>query len=933
LTAAEILKRLSDQGVSLWLDGNRLQYRAPKGTLTEDLRAAIGADRDAIIALLRDDSELDRLLEATAHLPPDKRALLEDRLKQEGMDVSQLPIPHRGESAASPLSHSQKRFWHLWQLAPETPCDNVAPAFRLRGPLDEGALVSSLNDIVGRHEILRTTYPARNGRPVQSVAPAFGLSLAVTDLSDKPVAAREEKARELVLEQARKPFDLAAGPLLRAFLIRLDKEDHILLLATHHIVADGWAIRVLLRELGTLYASYRNGVAADLPDLPIQYADFSEWQIRQTEGDLLYRELSFWRKQLEGAPSRLSLSPAPSRRVAPVRRGTIQCFSLPGDLAAAVRNLAQREGVTLFMLLLGAFQILLRHYAQQDDIIVGTPISNRNRAETENLIGNFANNLLLRSDLSAEGTFSDVLVQVRKTVADAFAHQDIPLEKMIEALREEAATNRIPQLQVMFLLRDDTPEHSLPLPGVDVSWIPVDLGETRLDMSLDMTDAGSALTGIWEYSSEIFDAATIDRMSKDLEILLRQVAADASRGISELSDLLGRPSRGATGTTALAEPVDVDRGSRERRIVAPRDAVELQLVRIWEDVLGVRPVSIHDDFFEVGGYSLLAVQLFAEIEKLWGKSLPLATLLQAPTVDKLAARLRDETWEGSWSSLVPMQPRGRKPPLFLMHSEGGNVLEYRPLAQHLGNDQPVLALQSKGLDGKPLCDSSIGEMAADYLVEVRECQPRGPYFLGGFCLGGLLAVEMARRLQEEEGEEIALVALIDTPTPAHARAWRAGTTALHKVWYRFADRVALEWDNVGAAGRGARWSYSMGRLARFLTLARVRLEGLKISLTGHSQTDERHSLAYRLEDLAAAHRHAFENHTPPPCREHVVLFRAMAQPRGSKADETMGWSELIKGELEIHEIPGSHKTILRQPNAEILARDLKACLEKAQAAV
>ncbi|MGA9542289.1 MAG: alpha/beta fold hydrolase, partial [Candidatus Sulfotelmatobacter sp.] len=364
------------------------------------------------------------------------------------------------------------------------------------------------------------------------------------------------------------------------------------------------------------------------------------------------------------------------------------------------------------------------------------------------------------------------------------------------------------------------------------------------------------------------------------------------------------------------ETVDV-RG----KVAAPRDAIEQMLVQIWSRVLRVRTVGIHDNFFDLGGHSLLAVRIVAELEGLVKKRLPLATFLQAPTIADLAKVLRKKDWKPSWSSLTPIRAGGSKPPLFLMHSHGGNVLEYYPLAKHLDPDQPVYALQARGLDGHILRDQSFEAMAAAHVAELRSLQPEGPYFLGGYCLGGLLALEAAQQLSAA-GEEVALVVLIQTINPACAR-FSPDLTVFQRVWYRATKRIDLEFEYLHQKGA----NHILERCRRTWDIVRARTAIAFDNSTdnGHGR-QKRRSMAYTLEMLAIEHEKARLRYVPHSYRGPVMLFRASKQLSGLMTDCTLGWRELLDDDLEICDIPGHQETLLSEPNVSHLAEKLTAHL-------
>ncbi len=507
MTIAELLSHLQNQHVTLRADNDHLILNGPKGALTSALRAELIERKTEILAFLRNTTRC---------------------AKPEELSPRRLSRKWR-----LPLSFAQQRLWFLDQYEPGSSVYNVPSAQRLRGPLDIGALEHSLGEIVGRHEALRTTFSVVEGEPVQVIAPAASISLPVSDLSHFADSEREEEAQRLATAEARRPFDLSQGPLFRATLIRLDEDDHILLCSMHHIVSDGWSIGVLYRELSVLYQAFSQGHPSPLAGLPIQYADYAVWQREWLKGDELDRQLSYWKKQLEGAPAVLNLPTDRPRPAVQSHRGARQSITLSKELSEKLKGLSRTQGVTLFMTLLAAFQTLLYRYTGQEDIVVGSPIANRTRTEIEGLIGFFVNTLVLRSNFSSNPTFKELLAQVRETALGAYAHQDLPFEKLVEELKPERTPSHSPLFQVMFVLQN-APSTELKFEGLSVS--PVRVGEetAKFDLTFSVNQAAEGLRFSLHYDTDLFDASTIERMIGHFRTLLEGIVANPEQRISDL---------------------------------------------------------------------------------------------------------------------------------------------------------------------------------------------------------------------------------------------------------------------------------------------------------------------------------------------------------------------------------------------------------------
>jgi amino acid adenylation domain-containing protein len=469
-----------------------------------------------------------------ADLSPAKRSLLQQRLKKKDLEflLSQT-IPRRAALGPAPLSFSQQRLWFLDQYEPNSSVYNVSSILRLKGRLDKDALKQSLEEIARRHEALRTTFANLDGEPLQFIASALNGSLAVVDLRDRPEIEREDEARRLAVEEARRPFDLARGPLFRSTLIRLDEDDHILALVMHHIVSDGWSMGVLHRELSVLYQAFSHSQPSPLAELPIQYTDYAVWQREWLKGPELERQLSYWKKQLEGTPGVLNLPADHPRPAVQTYRGARRSIELSRELTQGLKALSQSEGVTPFMTLLAAFQTLLYRYTGQKHLVVGSPIAGRNRAETEGLIGFFVNTLLFRADLSGNPTFREVLHRLRKAALDAYEHQDLPFEKLVEELKPERSLSHSPLFQVMFVLQN-APGTAWQLEGLKVSPVTVGRETAKFDLTLFMQESGDGLTGSLQYSTDLFSEQRIIRMLGHLEVLLQGIVSNPQQAISVL---------------------------------------------------------------------------------------------------------------------------------------------------------------------------------------------------------------------------------------------------------------------------------------------------------------------------------------------------------------------------------------------------------------
>ncbi|HEU0078030.1 MAG TPA: amino acid adenylation domain-containing protein, partial [Longimicrobiaceae bacterium] len=442
-----------------------------------------------------------------------------------------VPVPRDG--APLPLSFAQQRLWFIDRLGPGSAAYNMPSTLRVRGTLDLRALERALAAMVGRHETLRTRFPARHGEPVQQVEPARTAVLPLVDLAGLPEERRGPEMERLSGEEARRPFDLAAGPLLRTTVLRLGETEAAVLFTLHHIVGDGWSVGILVREVSALYGAFSRGEAADLPELPVQYADYAVWQRAWLSGETLEAQIGYWRERLAGAPALLELPTDRPRPAVASDAGAWTGFRIGAETAAALRALSRREGTTLFMTLLAAWQLLLSRYSGQEDVVVGTPIAGRNRLETEGLIGFFVNTLALRGDLAGDPPFRGLLARVREAALGAYANQDLPFERLVEELAPGRDAGRHPVFQVFFAL-ENAPAHTLHLPGLTLEARDTRSGAIPFDLALSMAEEGEALAGELEYGTEIFDAPTVERLAAGFATLLEGIAAHPERRLSDL---------------------------------------------------------------------------------------------------------------------------------------------------------------------------------------------------------------------------------------------------------------------------------------------------------------------------------------------------------------------------------------------------------------
>ncbi len=1376
-----------------------------------------------------------QLTQRIENLSPAKRALLEAKLRAKAPFLPERILP-REQRATAPLSFNQESLWFLEQLNPNTATYNLSDAKRINGVLHREAVQSALNTIVARHESLRTTFREVEGEPQQFIANAPVSQLQLLDLTSHPNG--EAEALRQLSAEAERPFDLTHGPLARFTLVKLSEREHLLLALFHHIISDGWSVGVFWQEFAQAYQRHAPGQAAQTlepPELPLQFGDYTHW-LRERQAQEVSAQLAYWKTQLAGAPALLELPTDRPRPALQSFRGGQQIVYLPPQLRDELKTLSQQAGATLFMTLLAAFKVLLTRYTGQEDLVVGAPLAGRTRTETEPLIGFFVNTLALRTDVSGDPTFREVLQRVRDTALGAYSHQEAPFEKLVAELRPERSLSYNPIFQTAFVLQTESAAE-LKIAGLHLS--PVKLGSmtAKFDLFLSLCEVPEGLRATVEYSTDLFDATTIERLLQHYQILLQGIVANPLRRISELPLLspaeqrqvlgewndtateyaraaslsqlfeaqvartpdaiaviagevqlsyrelnrranqvahylrqqgiapdtpvaifmdrslllvigilgilkaggayvpldagypkarlqfmledtqapvlltqqrllaalpetrttivcldtdwaaiamhsesnpspvttgehlayliytsgstgqpkgtaipqravtrlvfdtnyvqltatdciaqvsnvsfdaatfelwgallhgaklvlihknialsphefiaqlrqhkvttmflttalfnllsrevpdafrtlktlmfggeacdpncvrevlrngaptrllhvygptesttfaswhlietvpsdattipIGRPlsnttlyvldrhlnpvpvgipgelyvggdglARGywqreeltaerfiavqlAVGSWQLAAGTDhrqlttdnfrlyktgdlvrllpdgslefigrkdqqiklrgfrielgeieaallqhpavqecallvTENQSQDKRLIAyfvastaaplpeelreflqqrlpdfmlpsafcrldelplnpngkvdrhqlprletlqseavpdsarPTDELKLRLAWIWEQVLGVKAIGAHDNFFHLGGHSLIAVRLFTEIEKAFGLRLPLATLFQAPTIAQLAAALRQRGWQPAWRSLVALRPNGTKPPFFCVHAVGGNVLEYHDLAQQMPTDQPFYGLQSLGLDGQSAPLTSIAEMAAAYITEMRQIQPHGPYHLGGRSFGGSVAYEMARQLHEQ-GETVGLLAMLDTyPLGWLKLCSEADARAYEQEFLKL--RVTRHFQNLRQISMADKWRYVLSK-AQY---KQRKYKNWWWRVRSRFGPPSARSLKQALRNIEELNYRAAKQYIPQPYPGRVTFFCANEEV---SADENIrGWQTLAQGGVAVVRIPGDHQTMIHPPNVQSLAQQLSECLAQA----
>ncbi|MCF5181466.1 non-ribosomal peptide synthetase, partial [Pseudomonas syringae] len=820
-------------------------------------------------------------------------------------------IPRANRSGRLPLSFSQQRLWFLDHLDHAAGAAYHLPmALRLTGALDTAALEATLDRLVARHETLRTRFELVDGEPVQKIAPADSrFPLLKQDLRDLSGDERTSTLARLGQENATQLFDLTKGPMLRGHLLRVADAEHVLLITLHHIVSDGWSNSVLAQEVSALYAAFSQGQKDPLPALPLQYVDYAAWQRQSLDGPALQAQIDFWRKHLEGAPSVLNLPlDRPRPAIQSYTGGMVEHVFSPA-LSADLRAFSQAQGSTPFMVLLAGWSMLMSHLSGQTDVVVGTPVANRQHPELEPMIGFFANTLALRVATDRETRLNDMLDRIKSLTLAAYNHQDLPFEQVVSALQPTRNMSHSPLFQVMLSL-DNTPPSLLQLPDLEVELLDSEHHTTQFDLSLSLVDSSESLSGGLQYSSDLFDKTTAQAIMQLFARVLENMVSDARQSIGQVLD--NTPALPRSAHTATIAATVEDEQPEALPYEAPEGETEIALANLWKELLKLEKVSRHDDFFKLGGISLMAVQMASRLRKVLGKPIAVRDLFIEPTIAGFARTLDGQARPGQHSNLVPVRRTGSQRPLFLVHPLGGEVQYVRDLAAAIDPQVPLYGLAASGLAAGETPLFEVPAMAARYLAAIRQVQPKGPYRIGGWSAGGLIAYEMARQLQSS-GEKLEFLGIIDTS----ARLEQQAPEALSEGQFLM-DWLPEQLDP---------------EVFRQLT-----------ELAGTDAIDEMLALcmAHRLlpeelpqdvdatllrSHLAVAHAThiAIGNYVSPPAPLTVTLFTASAEERD---DPLLGWTALLDSPVNVTELPGTHETLVRAPQVSALGQAISRALNK-----
>jgi len=858
----------------------------------------------------------------------EKLAQMVDRSRQEGGAAKRAPIVHRADQRRTPLSLIQERLKLMEDFNPGQLTYNTPSAHWLTGELDVPAFDRAFREVMRRQPVLRTTIEETpDGAGIQIVHDTMETGLAdVEDLTHLPLDERLPFLMQRLQGIIETPFQLVGAPLFRARLFKFDEHRHALLFMTHHIIWDGWSFDLFYQNMAEIYGAYLEGREPDLPELPVTYGDFSVWHREWVKSEEYAQQLTFWREKLgaEGESDNggaLDLSGGRQRKPSFSGRGKSQSFQLDRAGTDELRKVGLAMDATLFVVLLTAYLALLNRVTGQKDMIVATPVRGRNSAETEDLMGYFTNLLPLRTQIEPGMTFAEAVKRVKDVMLDSFAHPDIRLEEIAHELSSRGSRKVTALYQTLFSMQDIrqrvTRWGNLVHERLEV----FQPGATE-DLGLWLLEGEGGLLAGLVYNADILVDEDVALLRQNYESILREIIRDAGRSVEQLTAFGDQEhpllARHRHADQAPAAPVDSRPVARDRAAIAtPATGLESTICTAMAQVLNLPQVGVDEDFFDLGGHSMVAVQLFQRLRAATGVNVPLATLLTASTPGDLAAAYRragvaDSPVPGGtasagddpWAPLLLLQKGNGERPLFLIHAVGGNVLNYRALARKLDDSRTVYGLQALGLDGRTRPLETVPEMAERYVREIRSVQPHGPYHVAGGSMGGLISYEVAQQLMAA-GEEVAFLGLFDTSS---GRPEGNAGTVLPSRLTRYLRKL-----NPRSMAESVRGRFRRLRLRTQVALARA----IGAELPHAIRYDEVHRVHYR-----AASRYRIA-----PYAGDIVVFRAEDQTGRFPDAPTLGWAGLVRN-VTVIDVPGNHDDLVE---ADELAQALARLVEGSEA--
>jgi thioesterase domain-containing protein/acyl carrier protein len=827
--------------------------------------------------------------------PEEKRALLIQLLSEKAASGNNF----------FPISYQQQGLWLFQQIFPKSSVYNLSRAYKLSSQVKPEVIEKACKCLVKGHPALKTVFSIRDGRPVQQILLKMPLPYEVIDSSPW----KENKLYQKLYEHKYKPFDLERGPLFRVQLFISGQDFNIILFTVHHIVADFRSLELLTEDLQTLILN------SGFDDYPVTsrlpYLDFVEWQSNMLSGPEGERLWYYWQNKLTGDLPQTVL-PADRSRT-PVRSfaGKSMNFVLSEKLNRRLIDFITRQNLSLYHVLLSAFTVFLNRYTGKTDILLGTPVSGRHSSRWERTVGCFANTLVLRININMAANFREILNYIGEIISESLNHQDFPFRLLVERICCHRNLSYYPLFQIAFECISKSGE---PVEETLMEPLPLESGPTPYDLNLVIKEEKDKIIVGWQYDSDLFDEATIIRMNGQFTELLEKIIDNPQE----------KPEKLPLLNDFKHEPATVY-GRHEPHHIAPRNYLEQVIADIWSEILGSEKVCVTDNLFELGANSLSVVQAVARVREVAGIHLELHDVFKEPTIAGIAANAPKYSSACiTHPCLVSIQPMGSKHPFFCIHPISGHVLLYYNLARHMGVDRPFFGLQSPRLSGSQTVLNTVEEMADYYMDIIRLVQPRGPYLLGGWSFGGMVAFEMANRLHSR-GLPVDFLALIDTPNLQFLGCDSEPPSdidllaqAVWEIGWRTGNAFKDFRNELQGMERWQQLNYTVRRLKEAnLVPLEFGVKELRTSL----ETIKTNDKAARI-------------YCPGQYPGNVNIYRAIEKRDGEfdtaldKGRHFLGWHENCTGQVKVHMVPGRHATVVSEPNSRILGELLKLCIEE-----
>jgi thioesterase domain-containing protein len=830
----------------------------------------------------------------------EKRALLAEILKKKSLEARQTR-----------LSKGEERLWRLLQLEPDSAVYNVGFAYELKGPLDVQSLENALQSLAQRHQALRTGYAVVAGVPKRIISPEPSAQFERVDLSSVSETDFPSESRRRAIAIACSRIELTQPPLWRFTLLERSEYDRVFLINTHHIISDRWSVGVLIQELMAEYTALVRGEPSPLAKLSTSHSEAiarAETSLSELEVE---EELAYWRAQFSGEVQDLILPTTLKAAGESSYRGMRRTITLSGELAGKLSALANGENVTLYVVLLAGLAARFYLDTGQTDLVFITPVSGRHHPATRGVIGYFNNLLPIRVAVADGSCFRDLLRSAAQTVKGAFEHQSVPFQK----IAEQPGLNRVRLGRCMVSVQNTT-SLMLDLPGITSSYYDVPTETANFDLAVFMEEHEGTYRCWVDAKTELWTPDALDEFIQRFLMLLKTVLDRPEQPLEELAEEprahgVSRHQQRDRMTTRA----DHSQRSATGHHALVRNELERQIIGIWEDLIGQRPLGPHSDFFALSGDSLLAARLFDRLGRVVGREIPLAALVRAPTIRQLSELIVSDGDAPCWAALVPLQPQGTTRPLFCVHGGGGGVLSYTRVAEHLGPDQPLWGLQvpRRPQDTVAL---RVEQMAQQYIEAMYTVSPEGPYSLCGHSFGALVAYEMARELTDR-GKQVDLLVIIDHPGPDARISW--------------IDRVRWVWYSLSQLDMRRKKTYILDRVKwRIRKNERLPWVIRRFAANRAGQAkDTKGGADYRIRTLNETMT-AMKLYQPGSYPGRVTVFRARGGSPAINTDPLGGWGVVAQGGVEVHDFACDHMELLDEPNCRNLSAVLKHCLERAQ---